>query len=374
MAGQLAPLISSLLEDFLDGTAPSLVGGAVVWKNATLKQAVVDELGLPFALRSGRIGQLSAEAGGQGLILKIQDVVLELSDRVPHHDAARAATVARAQLLAALERDTQARLARLRGLALGGWSRAILSRLVARVTLQVEGVRIVVSSPGARPEDPFAFELSLSSLSIADEEGEGKQGEGRWERRVEVRGLGIKWVPGSLDASIIGEGRALLAPLDADLSLTLHHHPHHHPGGSAVHGGGLWVLGAARGSVTSQGGVAISVEPGQLRDLASLIDQASRLRVQQLLAPRPDVPYKGNPTAWWGFAIESVLEATRRKRVALQPGAVSVRLRDLARYALLYRAALARGGVGEEAEEGEELEALGAGLPHVAVRALRDGA
>lgn len=186
MAGQLAPLISSLLEDFLDGTAPSLVGGAVVWKNATLKQAVVDELGLPFALRSGRIGQLSAEAGGQGLILKIQDVVLELSDRVPHHDAARAATVARAQLLAALERDTQARLARLRGLALGGWSRAILSRLVARVTLQVEGVRIVVSSPGARPEDPFAFELSLSSLSIADEEGEGKQGEGRWERRVEV--------------------------------------------------------------------------------------------------------------------------------------------------------------------------------------------
>lgn len=186
MAGQLAPLLSSLLEDFLEGSAPILVGGTVVWKNATLKQAVVDDLGLPFALLSGRIGQLSAEAGGEGLILKVQNVVLELSDRVPHHDAARAAKVARAQLLAALERDTQSRLARLRGLALGRWSRAILSRLIARVTLQVDGVRIVVSSPGGRPEDPFAFELSLASLSIADSEGECTQGKGRWDRRVEV--------------------------------------------------------------------------------------------------------------------------------------------------------------------------------------------
>ena len=50
MAGQLAPLLSSLIDDFLEGSKPSVSGGIIVWEDAVLKQTAVDELGLPFAL------------------------------------------------------------------------------------------------------------------------------------------------------------------------------------------------------------------------------------------------------------------------------------------------------------------------------------
>jgi uncharacterized membrane protein YgcG len=143
--------------------------------------------------------------------------VLTLGDRVSHADPARAAAVARAQLLAVLGRDTQRRASRLRA-ARGGWAQALLSRLLARLSLQVFAppphlpsppplaatsaqsrrarqnarrhaaqvarVSVSVSSPGARPGCPFAFELALAALTLGVNAPE--EGSFHTPRRVEV--------------------------------------------------------------------------------------------------------------------------------------------------------------------------------------------
>ena len=143
--------------------------------------------------------------------------MLTLGDRVSHADPARAAAVARAQLLAMLGRDTQRRASRLRA-ARGGWAQALLSRLLARLSLQVFApppplpsppplaatsaqsrrarqnarrhaaqvarVSVSVSSPGARPGHPFAFELALAALTLGVDAPEA--GSFETPRRVEV--------------------------------------------------------------------------------------------------------------------------------------------------------------------------------------------
>jgi hypothetical protein len=132
-----------------------------------------------------------------------------------------------------------------------------------------------------------------------------------------VRGLSLRWVPAALGAGpgagpAGGAGCALLAPLDADASFSLRR-----GAGGAGGAGGAWTLGTARVRVAGAAGVALTVEPGLLRDLAALLDEAQQLRVrpralqlQHLLYPPPSTK-EGRVRGGWTRRVRSVRKEGR---------------------------------------------------------------